>query len=277
MSGANVGGQSGTYGTLGTAGSSNVPGARAFAVSWTDGSGNLWLFGGYGFGSAARDTNVLNDLWKYSVGEWTWMGGSNVVSQPGIYGTRGTPAPNNVPGARQNAVSWIDTSGNLWLFGGFGVDSTGTVSVQNDLWKYSAGEWTWMSGSDVASEPGTYGTQGIAASNDVPGARYYSVGWTDTSGNFWLFGGIGLDSNGSDGNLNDLWKYSAGEWTWMSGSNVVDQVGTYGTQGTAASNNVPGAREQAFAWNDASGNFWLFGGVGYDSAGNLNALNDLWK
>ena len=205
------------------------------------------------------------------------MGGSNVVSQPGMYGARGTPAPNNVPGARQDAVSWIDTSGNPWLFGGFGVDAAGTVSVQNDLWKYSAGEWTWISGSDLASQPGTYGPLGTGASSIVPGARAQAFGWSDAAGNFWLFGGTGLDSVGSDGSLNDLWKYSAGEWTWMGGSNVVNQSGTYGTRGTAASNNVPGARSGAVSWTDASGNLWLFGGGGYDSTGTAGWLNDLWK
>jgi len=33
------------------------------------------------------------------------------------------------------------------------------------------------------------------------------VNWTDASGNFWLFGGNGFDSAGTQGYLNDLWKY----------------------------------------------------------------------
>jgi hypothetical protein len=45
--------------------------------------------------------------------------------------------------------------------------------------------------------------------------------------------------------LNDLWKYSGGEWTWVSGSNSIDQSGTYGTQATASSSNVPGGRFHA--------------------------------
>ena len=89
---------------------------------------------------------------------------------------------------------------------------------------------------------GTYGTQGTAAAGNIPGARNRDVTWTDAAGNFWLFGGDGYDSAGTQGFLNDLWKYSAGQWTWMGGSNVVNQQGTYGTQGTAAAGNVPGAR-----------------------------------
>jgi len=33
-------------------------------------------------------------------------------------------------------VSWSDASGNLWLFGGEGFDSTGTEGTLNDLWEY---------------------------------------------------------------------------------------------------------------------------------------------
>jgi hypothetical protein len=40
--------------------STNVPGARTFASSWTDGAGSFWLFGGIG------DYFLLNDLWQYN-------------------------------------------------------------------------------------------------------------------------------------------------------------------------------------------------------------------
>ena len=62
--------------------------------------------------------------------EWTWVNGSNLISQNGNYGTQGTPALTNVPGARDTAVTWTDASGNLWLFAGQGFDSF------NDLWMY---------------------------------------------------------------------------------------------------------------------------------------------
>jgi hypothetical protein len=245
--GANVVAQKGVYGTLGTAAAGNVPGAREFTVTWTDTSGNFWLFGGEGLDSAGT-IGALNDLWKYAAGQWTWMGGSNVANQKGTYGTLGTPAPGNVPGARKSAVTWIDASGNLWLFGGGGYDSAGTVGALNDLWKYSTGQWTWMGGSNVANQKGVYGTLGTAAASNVPGARGIvtdtstgiAVTWTDASGNLWLFGGDGYDSTGTQGFLNDLWKYSAGQWTWMGGSNVANQKGAYGTQGTNGPNNVPG-------------------------------------
>jgi N-acetylneuraminic acid mutarotase len=276
QSGANLVGSNGSYGTQGTPGGSNAPPARQGAATWADASGNLWLFGGSGL-NAVAGFGYLNDLWEYSGGAWTWVGGSNSPGAPGNYGTQGTAASGNVPGARQSAASWIDASGNLWLFGGNGIDSAGTRGLLNDLWKYNAGTWTWIAGANVVGARGVYGTLGTPAASNAPGARYFASTWVDAAGNFWLFGGIGYDATGASGDLNDLWEYSGGTWTWVAGSNEINVPGTYGTLGAAAAANTPGAREGASAWVDANGNFWLFGGAGFDSAGTNGVLNDLWK
>jgi N-acetylneuraminic acid mutarotase len=282
VSGGNTDNASGVYGTQGTAAATNVPGARYAATSWIDASGNLWLYGGYGY-SASGALGALNDLWEYSStsGQWTWVGGGNTNNASGVYGTQGTAAAGNLPGARYSASSWIDSSGNLWLFGGYGYDSNGSVGRLSDLWKYSptSGQWTWVNGEDDFNAVGVYDTLGTAADANVPGARYSASSWTDSTGNLWLFGGYGYDGNGSVGNLDDLWSFSpsTGEWTWFSGGGVNDGSGIYGTQGTAAVSNVPGARYAASSWIDSSGNLWLFGGVGYDSTGALGDLNDLWQ
>jgi hypothetical protein len=277
-SGSNFVDQVGNYGIEGSPAPGNVPGAREAAVSWTDTAGNFWLFGGSGYDSSGS-FGYLNDLWEYSAGEWTWISGSNVFDQLGIYGTQGTASPSNVPGGRINAMGWVDKSGNFWLFGGFGFGTNSGGGSLNDLWKYSAGEWTWMGGSTTADQFATYGTLGTGSPGNTPGARIGSATWIDASGNFWLFGGQGYGSYepSGAGQLNDLWKYSAGEWTWMGGSTVTNLPGTYGTQGTSAPANIPGSRSFTATWIDASGNFWLFGGYGDDSAGTEGDLNDLWK
>ena len=150
------GGQSGIYGTLGVASASNVPGGREYAVSWTDSNGNFWLFGGMGYDSVGTLGFGLNDLWEFNptTKMWTWVSGSNTVpgangSQPGVYGTQGVPATTNVPGGRFGAVSWIDSNGNFWLFGGNGQDAPN--GFLNDLWEFSPTTkmWTWMSGSNT--------------------------------------------------------------------------------------------------------------------------------
>lgn len=292
VSGSNAVNQPGSYGTLGVPVSSNTPGARQEAVTWTDSAGNLWLFGGaaapVGGGCYldhplcwAGTNSFFNDLWKFSGGEWTWMAGSENTDQPGSYGTQGAAAPTNAPGARYGAVSWVDITGNLWLFGGTGYDSAGNVGLLNDLWKYSGGQWTWVGGSNVVNQPGTYGTLGAPASANFPGARTNAVGLTDASGNFWLFGGSGCDSTTDCGGaLNDLWEFKGGQWVWLSGTNVSypAQPGMYGTEGTAAPGNHPGARYSSFGWMDSNGNLWTFGGVGYNTDyANVSELNDFWK
>lgn len=277
VSGTNAVSAVGVYGTLGVTAMTNVPGGRHGAATWTDASGNFWMFGGYGYDSTGI-LSELNDLWMFSGGEWTWMGGPNIANQPGVYGSLGGPGSRNTPGSRYGAVTWTDPSGNVWLFGGSGYDSTGTLGYLNDLWKYSNGEWTWMSGADVPGQPGTYGTVGVPAAGNVPGARYGAVGWGDSSVHLWLFGGFGPDSTGTNGELDDLWVYNSGEWTWVAGSNAGRQNGVYGSQGVPAAANVPGARYWATGWIDSSGSVWLFGGQGYDGSSRTEAwLSDLWK
>ena len=64
----------------------------------------------------------------------------------------------------------------------------------------------------------------------------------------------------------------------MSGANVIDSTGVYGTLGMPGAANVPGARAAGALWTDSAGLVWLFGGEGYDSTGASNGwLNDLWK
>jgi N-acetylneuraminic acid mutarotase len=281
------------YGTLGTPALGNMPSNRDSATTWTDNSGNLWLFGGNGFDSAGK-SGYMNDLWKYnpSTNVWAWMGGISTLNglsiAPGTTGTLGTPAAGNIPEGRQGAASWTDAKGNLWLFGGNNYGSC--MKYFNDLWEFnpSTNEWTWMSGSSQSSsqlisgscaQPGVYGQLGTPAAGNAPGSRMHAVSWTDSKGNFWLFGGRGYDSAGSFGNLNDLWEFnpSTSEWTWMGGSNLTGASGVYGVEGTPAAGNIPGARSSSSGLTDSKGNFWLFGGLGLDSAGNSGLLDDLWQ
>jgi N-acetylneuraminic acid mutarotase len=213
---------------------------------------------------------------------WIFAGGSSTSGAGGVYGTQGTAAAANSPGARSGSVTWTDAAGDLWLFGGHGFDSTATQGYLNDLWRYSttSRSWTWVGGANVAGAAGVYGSQGLAAATNMPGARQGAVSWTDASGNFWLFGGYQTLSGGLSGVYNDLWEYapSSGLWTWVSGSNVVNAAGVYGTLGAPAADNVPPSRAGASSWLDGSGNLWLFGGSTYTaSSSDSLGLADLWK
>jgi hypothetical protein len=288
-----------------------APAPRLGAASWTDASGTFYVFGG------SDGNNFRSDLWKYNhsglnptnydtaEGIWNFVAGPLTLDQPGTY-TGGLL----LPGARTNAVTWTDGSGNLWLFGGFGYDGTGAIGFLNDLWKFDGTSWTFVSGGNTnqVNQNGIYGTQGTAAATNMPGGRQEAAGWVDASGNLWLFGGEGQDATGTaNGILNDLWAYNiaGNQWTWVAGSNAANQTGTYPTQrvtgpvstttaagtcGLAVGDSAqscapisvtaafPGSRWGASAWTDANGNLWLYGGWGLDSTGtNGNgALNDLW-
>ncbi len=69
---------------------------------------------------------ILNDLWKFNGTHWTWISGSNVIDQFGVYGGQGIPSSSNIPGARYLAESWIDSNNFLWLFGGVGNGVNGS-------------------------------------------------------------------------------------------------------------------------------------------------------
>jgi N-acetylneuraminic acid mutarotase len=285
-------GQPGVYGTLGTAAVGNIPGGRDGAATWTDSNGNFWLFGGEGI-DVNGSFGALNDLWEFSPSnnQWTWMGGSSAVpascagntsvvcGQPGVYGTLGSASAANIPGGRAAASFWTDSSGNFWLFGGAGFGVSQDLGDLNDLWKFnpSTKQWTWIGGSSNVGQSGTYGKLGTTASANIPSGRDSAANWTDSSGNFWLFGGEGADSGGNVGQLNDVWKFdpTANTWAWMAGNNTLPAAcatsanngycgwpAIYGALGVAATGIGPGSRLAPATWTDKNGNFWLFGGIG---------------
>ena len=304
----------GVPGTLQSPAAGNVPTGRSAASGWTDTRGNFWLFGGttsvaYDInGSSGFEGTYINDLWEYSPSTkaWTWMSGNASLTgnapqygnSPGVYGTQGIPSATNTPGGRSGSYTWIDSIGNLWLFGGGGFDSTTNTGSLGDLWMFdvSQNQWVWIRGSStftavsttkVYSYVGVYGTLGTAQASNTPGSRSAGAQWTDQSGNIWLFGGWGTDSVGTWGVLNDIWEFNPATalWTWMGGSSTVPnngsnsdgQFGMYGDLGVPAATNMPGGRRSPASWTDGNSNFWLFGGYGCSTVYCGDYLNDLWE
>lgn len=276
-----VAGESSAY-AMGAMDPSAEPGPRSGAVGWCDASNHFWLFGG---GGTTADGNgnpsPTNDLWEYTGGAWTLVSGSQTPAATGIYGTKGKAAAGDLPGSRTLASGFVDGAGNLWLFGGQGYAAVGGSGALNDLWSFSptSMQWTWVGGWNTVNGAGDFGTKSTTSGTLLPGARYAASTSVDASGNLWLFGGTGYDGNGASGALGDLWEYeiSAAQWIWMGGSQTRTNVGSYGTEGTGAPGNAPGARSAGGAWVDGSGNFWLFGGQGLATTQTPGSLNDLWQ
>lgn len=262
----------GNWSTMGVESATNLPMSRYSGNTFTDNTGNLWLFGGFTYLPAPMYF-YFSDLWKFNpiTNNWTWMKGSNPINAAGNYGIKGVASATNSPGARMESASWVDNNGNFWLFGGEGLDGTGAEGMLNDLWKYDIGTntWVWISGSNVRNAAGNYGTQGVAAGSNIPPARGAMAYWADNVGNLWFYGGYNFLYEP----MSDLWRYNinTGIWTWMKGSTNSNQPPDHGTKGIPATSNTPGARGYCNTWKDADNNLYLFGG------GHSLIYNDLWK
>lgn len=266
-------GDRGNYGSKGVSSPSNLPPSRGSCTFWIDSNNDLWLFGG-----VSNFYSHYSDLWRYNIAdnEWTWINGASTSGIQPDHGAIGISSPDNTPGSRILANSWIDANDDFFLFGG----TTDNLENYSDLWKYSKAtdEWTWIKGSSQPDQPPVRGGQGIPSALNQPGARIGGSSFRDSSGNFWLFGGVGQTFS-PPGNelLNDLWKYSpaTNQWAWMKGGEYAAS-GIYFGLGSPCSKSKPGGRLNAMSWIGSTGKFWLFGGHGYDKTGLRGELNDLW-
>jgi hypothetical protein len=97
-------GQPGVYGTLGAPALGNLPGSRQGASSWTDNSGDFWLFGGWGTVSS-NGGGCLNDLWVYQPVPSLQAAATPTFNPPG--GNYTTAQSVTIGGATPNAVTQI--------------------------------------------------------------------------------------------------------------------------------------------------------------------------
>lgn len=317
----------------------NTPGGTGkFGAQWNDSEGNLWIYGIYGkFTNEVNNTSYSSvDLWKFNSVQkkWQWINGNEnsfFKSYTGDlinYGTLNTENKRNAPGRRLDAMSWTDSTGNLWMFGG---QVTSVNSYYQDLWMYNkaSNNWVWKGGIKNAdygfNRHANYGAQGIYSSTNIPGARVRGKTWTDAQGNFYLYGGYGFDETSTtEGYLNDVWKYDVAlnQWVWLSGDKTINNYNSsgyppadyntgiswadqdknfwyfssgkmwkyqtstntwtntgnpppfgnpnYGTMGTENTSNFPGDRNKALTWTGKNGDLWLLGG-------NSSSQQNLWK
>jgi hypothetical protein len=190
----------------------NEPGPRVDSeVSDDPSGGNIILFGGLSV--AGGSYAALNDTWAFSTGTWTRV--SSPASPPARFG---------------EGLAFNSTAGPLDLFGGCATYlPTGwpTCTVpRNDLWTFSAGVWTAVTG--LSGAPTGRTNFGFAASTAL--------------GETVAFGGLS-----ASGLLNETWQLRNGDWTGLTNSLLWS----------------PSARESvALTYDSASGTnyFVLFGG-----------------
>ncbi|MDB5281515.1 MAG: Kelch repeat type 2-containing protein, partial [Bacteroidota bacterium] len=238
----------------------NKPGTMSVGMfAWVTPNNHLWLFG------------QSSDLWQYdpAVNQWAFMGNFGSTN----YGTQGIGNSTTMPGGRsENTCAWVDSTGNLWLFGGY--EASG--GDYNDLWKYdvSTGIWTWMSGSQTSNDPGIYGTIGVPSVNNYPGSRVNCVFWKDDGGNFWLSGGLRTSSGFIW--YQDVWKFNplTLEWTWESGASGNDTNEVSVVNCDTSYLNKEGPRwENRGVWKMCDDLVINYGGY---QANGIKGSNDLW-
>jgi N-acetylneuraminic acid mutarotase len=265
--------QYGNYGTQGVPGPARTPGSRINAAMAADSLGNLWLFGGRGYG-ASGSANLLNDLWKFdtNTNQWTWVTGSTSAGQiNGVYGTKGVANPSNVPGSRDEAHLWVDTNNHLFLHGGEGYERVNNYEDRmSDTWRFDGTNWTWVHGPDntsLANVATVWGVPGVFSPANIPGARTQALSFQERGGYFWLMGGFSQDSQGFGGYTpaQDLWKFDPVSLQWACAHACADSffgreyvVAT--TKGVPSPSIEIGNKLSSAGTIDRFGNIWIYGG-----------------
>lgn len=198
-------------------------------------------------------------MWHYDIpsGMWTWITGPATTDSIGDYRSR-LYSPLNQPPARMGAVQWTDSSGNLWMFGGKGVQG-----YYNDIWSFNGQDWAWKGGPNTPSQPGNYNSIGVADSSGLPYSRESSLWCTNANGMPWLYGG---QSTTPPGRVGDLWTVQSPQmYMVLEFGNATGRIPpSYGARGEPGEGNTPGSRTRGAAWCDSLGNFWLFGGEDFN-------------
>lgn len=253
----------------------------------------LMTFGGEGRlkngGSTTSNPPLSNTVMEYGIGsdKWTHRGGKTSTENNGVYGTLGEYAAGNNPGGRERAQAFTSND-RLYLFGGWGfAENTLNVSNQhlNDMWQLDpvTRQWRWIGGSKVENQSGVYGTLGVFAAANIPGARRTAFTWVDSTGKCFMFGGFGVDEVGNAGALSDLWCFDPdlgdyGQWAWIAGPKLVNQTAVFETIQTPTVTQHPGGVYASnAAWVDSNDALYLQGGFGYDSTNAQGYLSATWR
>jgi N-acetylneuraminic acid mutarotase len=144
-----------------------------------------------------------------------------------------------------------------------------------------AGEhnWTWMKGSDLRDQEAEYGMLLYEQASNDPGARTSFASWTGDDGILYMYGGDASYDENYYGLKGDMWKYdpSSNNWIWIEGSCSYYSYPEFGMIEVADSANTPGGRAPSSWWKDSAGDFWMFGGSGYDASGHYGKQKDMWR
>ncbi|OGW27644.1 MAG: hypothetical protein A2X56_11350 [Nitrospirae bacterium GWC2_57_13] len=258
------------------------PGARTYSAAVADGPGNMYVLGGYD--GTNRTTPVFyNDIWKYepNAGEGTWAevtptnmprlaGHSAVMDGAAIYifgGYDGVGAdyvddlwhcdlvsgncsiitPVTSGPLKRAFHSAAIVGSDIYIYGGYGLNTSSTISNLDELWKYDIALNSWTSIPLAPAVP----------DGPTPAARSKHtavIATVDSIAQMIVFGGVGSTSN-------KIWLYDINAKTWTENA---DEIIT-----------APASRASHSAVIDTINNkMYIYGG--YTASGATSSLNDLW-
>ncbi len=196
------------------------PAARIGQSLWRTSNGKFYIFGGQD-----AESEYLRDLWSWNPANGLWArinlyGGLSSTNEDYItntnsfYGKKDTADESNRPGSRYGSATWMLSDTQFVIYGGYGYDASGNISLMNDYWLFdlSTHLMTWSAGGGNSltadSLRPVYGTEGVATDSIYPGARFNASVVRDAEGRVWMFGGQGYATTGSAGIRNDLFELS---------------------------------------------------------------------
>lgn len=185
----------------------------------------------------------------------------------------------NHPSPRQGAMLWNDKKGNIYMFGGEGIEETGEVGVFNELWSFNliTQSWELKKGNRKVNQKVERYAKSIESINTQPEGRKGASTWVDKNGDLWMFGGRGFDNVS---NYDQMWHFSAkkNNWILMGGTDKTNQKNKVSNKKENSTGSLPGARYGSAFWSDKDGNFWMFGGSVYSNEKAKDSyLADLWQ
>ncbi|MEP1032378.1 IPT/TIG domain-containing protein [Ekhidna sp.] len=235
---------------------------------YDDETGLLWLFGGE-YRESGKPEYHISDLWTFDGDTWELKNGDGTQNY--------TPdLQNKRPSARSGAATWTDDSGKLWLFGGYGVVGNQVRSL-NDLWHFKKNKWTMVKDNHLVLN------DSFVQQNKRPGPRAYASVWKDTNGVVWMFGGEGSNTDSTrEAPLNDLWKITNGQWSYVDGPLEMRDMGNATAPKIPYPDSWPSSRYGAACWLNPTGWLMMYGGKGYGESrttGNksLGRLQQMWQ
>jgi N-acetylneuraminic acid mutarotase len=206
-------------------------------------------------------------MWVFETGkdQWRKVLGSATVNDKPTYDQLSENTKTSSPGGRSGSCTWVDSDGNLWLFGGESQDGKNIITY-NDLWRFDQKKESWhrMAGADKPNQVLDSASIAKGSKKAQPSSRRDAIAWYDKGKNqLYLYGGVGYGlSSGRHGNLADMWAYDVKSNNWIVKSKIfqTNSEPVNFSAGGFSSRNTPGGRKGAVHWVDRAGDFYLMGG-----------------